>query len=57
MIELAVLVDRGGRELPIQPDYVGKVLELPAGQRVNVYLSEMGRSDEVAIESGPPERS
>jgi pyrimidine operon attenuation protein/uracil phosphoribosyltransferase len=56
-IELAVLVDRGGRELPIQPDYVGKVLELPLGQRVNVYLSEMGRSDEVAIESGPPERS
>jgi pyrimidine operon attenuation protein/uracil phosphoribosyltransferase len=55
-IELAVLVDRGGRELPIQPDYVGRVLELPPGQRVNVYLSEMGRSDEVAIESGPPER-
>jgi pyrimidine operon attenuation protein/uracil phosphoribosyltransferase len=55
-IELAVLVDRGGRELPIQPDYVGRVLELPAGQRVNVYLSEMGRPDEVAIESGPPER-
>ncbi|MFZ5447989.1 MAG: bifunctional pyr operon transcriptional regulator/uracil phosphoribosyltransferase PyrR [Thermodesulfobacteriota bacterium] len=56
-IELAVLVDRGGRELPIQPDYVGRVLELPPGQRVNVYLSEMGQSDEVAIESGPPERS
>ena len=55
-IELAVLVDRGGRELPIQPDYVGRVLELPPGQRVNVYLTEMGRSDEVAIESGPPER-
>jgi pyrimidine operon attenuation protein/uracil phosphoribosyltransferase len=56
-IELAVLVDRGGRELPIQPDYVGRVLELPPGQRVNVYLSEMGHADEVAIESGPPERS
>ncbi len=55
-IELAVLVDRGGRELPIQPDYVGRVLQLPAGQRVNVYLSEMGQPDEVAIESGPPER-
>jgi pyrimidine operon attenuation protein / uracil phosphoribosyltransferase len=55
-IELAVLVDRGGRELPIQPDYVGRTLELPTGQRVNVYLSEMGRSDEVAIESGPPAR-
>ena len=56
-IELVVLVDRGGRELPIQPDYVGRVIELPPGQRVNVYLTEMGRSDEVAIESGPPERS
>lgn len=55
-IELAVLVDRGGRELPIQPDYVGRVLQLPVSQRVNVYLSEMGRADEVAIESGPPER-
>jgi pyrimidine operon attenuation protein/uracil phosphoribosyltransferase len=55
-IELAVLVDRGGRELPIQPDYVGRTLKLPPGQRVNVYLREMGRGDEVAIESGPPER-
>ena len=55
-IELLVLVDRGGRELPIQPDYVGRTIELPPGQRVNVYLQEMGRADEVAIESGPPER-
>jgi len=56
-IELAVLVDRGGRELPIQPDYVGLSLNLPPAQRVNVYLQEMGRPDEVAIESGPPERA
>jgi pyrimidine operon attenuation protein/uracil phosphoribosyltransferase len=56
-IELAVLVDRGGRELPIQADYVGRVVHLPPGQRVNVYLTEMGRADEVAIESGPPARS
>jgi pyrimidine operon attenuation protein / uracil phosphoribosyltransferase len=55
-IELAVLVDRGGRELPIQPDYVGRAGELPMGQRVNVYLTEMGRPDEVAIELGPPTR-
>ena len=55
-IELAVLVDRGDRELPIQPDYVGRAGKLPQGQRVNVYLTEMGRPDEVAIESGPPER-
>jgi pyrimidine operon attenuation protein/uracil phosphoribosyltransferase len=56
-IELAVLVDRGGRELPIQPDFVGRVLNLPPGQRVNVYLQEMGRADEVAIEAGSPERT
>ena len=56
-IELAVLVDRGGRELPIQPDFVGQAVTLPPGQRVNVYLTEMGRPDAVAIESGPPARS
>ena len=56
-IELAVLVDRGGRELPIRPDFVGMILNLPPTQRVNVYLRETGRTDEVAIESGPPERS
>ena len=55
-IELAVLIDRGGRELPIQPDFVGRTVKLPTGQRVNVYLSEMGRPDAVAIESGPPVR-
>lgn len=56
-IELLVLVDRGGRELPIRPDYVGLILDLPAPQRVNVYLAEMGLPDEVAIEGGPPQRS
>lgn len=55
-IELAVLVDRGGRELPIRPDYVGLSLDLPPEQRVNVYLKEMGQADEVAIESGQPNR-
>jgi len=55
-IELAVLVDRGGRELPIRPDFVGMILNLPPTQRVNVYLRETGRADEVAIEAGPPAR-
>ena len=55
-IELAVLVDRGGRELPIHPDYVGQTVELAPSQRVNVYLEEMGKPDVVAIESGPPIR-
>jgi pyrimidine operon attenuation protein/uracil phosphoribosyltransferase len=35
-IELAVLVDRGGRELPIQPDYVAKIVEVAAPMRVEV---------------------
>ncbi len=39
-IELAVLIDRGGRELPIQADFVGQTVKLPSGQRVNVYLKE-----------------
>jgi pyrimidine operon attenuation protein/uracil phosphoribosyltransferase len=55
-IELAVLVDRGGRELPIRPDFVGLSLDLPLEQRVNVYLQEMGKTDEVAIETGQPYR-
>lgn len=55
-IELAVLVDRGGRELPIHADYVGQTVQLAPKQRVNVYLQEMGQPDEVAIESGPPIR-
>ncbi len=56
-IRLAVLVDRGGRELPICPDFVGLTLDLPPDQRVNVYLTEMGQADAVAIESGHPERT
>jgi pyrimidine operon attenuation protein/uracil phosphoribosyltransferase len=56
LIELAVLVDRGGRELPICPTFVGRVLTLAPGRRVNVYLNEMGRADEVAIEGGHPDR-
>jgi pyrimidine operon attenuation protein/uracil phosphoribosyltransferase len=41
-IELAVLVDRGGRELPIQPDFVGLVADVPAGRRVEVVLKKKG---------------
>lgn len=52
-IELAVLIDRGGRELPICPNFIGRQVELVGSQRVNVYFQEMGRADEVVIESGP----
>ena len=52
-IMLAVLVDRGGRELPIQPDVVGKKLVLPAGGRVDVFVPALdGRDEVVVIEGG-----
>jgi pyrimidine operon attenuation protein/uracil phosphoribosyltransferase len=50
-IRLAVLVDRGGRELPIQPDFVGlKLSDVPADHRVNVFLSESDGRDEITVE-------
>ena len=48
-IELAVLVDRGGRELPIQPDYVGMSINAGRRERVDVILSENADRDEVVI--------
>jgi pyrimidine operon attenuation protein / uracil phosphoribosyltransferase len=51
-IALAVLVDRGGRELPISADYFGIQIETKAQERVNVYLKELGKGDQVTIESG-----
>jgi pyrimidine operon attenuation protein/uracil phosphoribosyltransferase len=48
-IQLAVLVDRGHRELPIRPDYVGKNLPTSAGERVNVRVAEIDGADEVTI--------
>jgi pyrimidine operon attenuation protein/uracil phosphoribosyltransferase len=50
-IQLAVLCDRGHRELPIRPDYVGKNLPTSPGQRVNVRLEETDDVDEVTISS------
>jgi pyrimidine operon attenuation protein/uracil phosphoribosyltransferase len=48
-VQLAVLVDRGHRELPIRPDYVGKNLPTSQDQRVNVHVQEIDGSDEVTI--------
>ena len=48
-VQLAVLIDRGHRELPIRPDYVGKNLPTAPGERVNVRLEESDGRDEVAI--------
>lgn len=49
-IELAVLVDRGHRELPIQGNYVGKFIETRRAETVNVFLSENDGEDRVVIE-------
>lgn len=51
-IQLVALVDRGRRELPIQPDYVGVVVETSANQSVEVRLMEMDKTDEVVLTGG-----
>jgi pyrimidine operon attenuation protein/uracil phosphoribosyltransferase len=48
-VQLAVLADRGHRELPIRPDYVGKNLPTARGERVNVRVREIDGADEVTI--------
>jgi pyrimidine operon attenuation protein/uracil phosphoribosyltransferase len=48
-VQLAVLCDRGHRELPIRPDYVGKNLPTAREERVNVRLAEVDQLDEVTI--------
>jgi len=55
-VQLAVLCDRGHRELPIRPDYVGKNLPTAREERVNVRLGELDGADEVTI-SAPAEVS
>ena len=50
MIHLAVIIDRGGRELPIAANYVGKTVRLPAGKNIQVRLKEIDNRDEVVIE-------
>ncbi len=48
-IQLAVLVDRGHRELPIRADYVGKNIPTSSGERIVVELTEVDRVDQVCI--------
>lgn len=48
-IMLAVLVDRGGRELPIHADVVGKRLDVPRGGRVDVLVPSLDQRDEVVL--------
>ncbi|MGN6378659.1 MAG: bifunctional pyr operon transcriptional regulator/uracil phosphoribosyltransferase PyrR [Gaiellales bacterium] len=48
-VQLAVLIDRGHRELPIRPDYVGKNMPTSRQQRVNVHLTEVDGADRVVL--------
>ena len=48
-IALAVLIDRGGRELPIQPDIVGKTISAPPSQRVDVLVEDIDGKKGVMI--------
>ena len=48
-VQLAVLADRGHRELPIRPDYVGKNLPTTRGERVQVELVEVDEVDRVLL--------
>jgi pyrimidine operon attenuation protein / uracil phosphoribosyltransferase len=48
-VQLAVLADRGHRELPIRPDYVGKNLPTSRSEHVHVHVSELDGVDEVTI--------
>lgn len=49
-IQLAVLIDRGHRELPIRPDYVGKNVPSARRERINVRLQEIDGVDEVCLD-------
>jgi pyrimidine operon attenuation protein/uracil phosphoribosyltransferase len=53
-VQLAVLTDRGHRELPIRPDYVGKNLPTATAERVNVRVLELDGVDHVTISPGRP---
>jgi len=49
-IQLAVLIDRGHRELPIKADFVGKNIPTAINENVEVSLEEEGKEDVVTIE-------
>jgi pyrimidine operon attenuation protein/uracil phosphoribosyltransferase len=53
-VQLAVLVDRGHRELPIRADFVGKNLPTSRSQQVRVHLTETDGTDEVLVTDGGP---
>jgi pyrimidine operon attenuation protein/uracil phosphoribosyltransferase len=52
-VQLAVLVDRAHRELPIRPDYIGKNIPTSQEQRVNVRVEEVDGHDQVTVGPAP----
>jgi pyrimidine operon attenuation protein / uracil phosphoribosyltransferase len=56
-VQLAVLVDRGHRELPIRPDYVGKNLPTARSERIQVELAETDGADRILLVGAPEEKS
>ena len=56
-VQLAVLCDRGHRELPIRPDYVGKNLPTSRSERIQVQLLEVDEVDRVLLVDAPEEES
>jgi pyrimidine operon attenuation protein / uracil phosphoribosyltransferase len=56
-VQLAVLVDRGHRELPIRPDYVGKNLPTARSERIQVELAETDGADRILLVGTPEEKS
>src|SRR6478672_6000133 len=54
-VQLAVIVDRGHRELPIRPDYVGKNLPTARSERIQVQLVEVDEVDQVLLIPAPEE--
>jgi pyrimidine operon attenuation protein/uracil phosphoribosyltransferase len=49
-IQLAVLIDRGHREFPIHPDYVGREIPTSSKEQVKVHVKELDGSDEVVVQ-------
>lgn len=56
-VQLAVLVDRGHRELPLRADYVGKNIPTSRDENVSVHLVEQDGVDEVVLSPAPPRAS
>jgi pyrimidine operon attenuation protein/uracil phosphoribosyltransferase len=50
-VELAVLVDRGGREVPIHADYVGRTVEVGPGSEVTVQVAEIDGADAIVVQA------